>query len=615
MSACTFVVNAATGVETGIAVGLVIGSVAQVLIFGVLLSRWCPSLWGFGDEAPPGVQGVRDLGCLMAAAFLSAAIASLTGPTTLVFLADGSWVELVTWILRNAVAVLAVFPLSLLVRNAVRARGDGLGGVGRGAVVEAVALAATTLVGTWLVFFVNDELPVPFLLLSTCVWAGGRFSSWVSDIHAIVLGAGVVVATVVDHGPFSTMTDLDSRELVVQTYLAVVVTFNLTLSVARREGLLLNRRLAASEAESKEQATVLRTILDTMTDGVSVLDTAGRLVLRNPSAHHLLGEARLDQEGRIVSDGYGISYADGTPVTSESNPVARVMRGEEIDNLDLFVHNPASSHGRILEVTARSLPDTDPPLIVLVFHDVSADRRERDELASFAGVVAHDLLNPLTVVEGWSEALLEAARDGDPVPPERQIDQLDRILRAARRMQHLISDLLAYTTARDLRINPVRVDLRAVAEDVARARADAVRVRGGAPPRITVAPDLPAVLAEPVLLRQVVDNLVGNAVKYVAPGVAPEICVSARVVAGVDSGPMVQVDVSDNGIGIPASQQSRIFDSFHRAHVDGGYRGTGLGLSIVKRIAERHGGTAWAADNPSTGGTTMSVTFPPADLS
>ena len=245
----------------------------------------------------------------------------------------------------------------------------------------------------------------------------------------------------------------------------------------------------------------------------------------------------------------------------------------------------------MLAVTSRPIPDSDPPLVVVVFHDVTADRRERDELASFAGVVAHDLLNPLTVVEGWSEALLEAARAGVVVPPERQADQLERIQRAAQRMKHLIGDLLAYTTARDLKITPVRCDLRALAQDIVRARVDASRVRDEPSPVITVG-DLPDVLAEPVLLRQVVDNLIGNSVKYVAPGVRPEIEVSGQV---LDDG-MVHVEVSDNGIGIPDGQHESVFDTFHRAHQDG-YRGTGLGLSIVKRIVERHGGTATARDN------------------
>jgi signal transduction histidine kinase len=471
-----------------------------------------------------------------------------------------------------------------------------------------------TAVATWLVFWVNDDLPVPFLLLATCVWAGTRFTSWVSDIHAILLAAGVTVATVLDEGPFATIADVSTRELVFQAYLAVIVAVNLTLSVARRELLLANRRLAQSESSSLEQATMLRTILDTMADGVSVLDSGGHLVLRNAAAGHLIGDPRLDDEGRVASETGGIFYSDGTSPSRQGGLFARALAGEPIEGVDLFVRTPLAPEGRTLEVTARPLPGTDPPLVVVVFHDVTADRRERDELASFAGVVAHDLLNPLTVVEGWSEALLEAARDGTVVPLDRQADQLDRIVRAAQRMQHLISDLLAFTTARDLKIKPVRVDVASVAGDIARVRVDAERVRGATAPEITVDEHLPTVLAEPVLLRQVVDNLVGNAVKYVAPGVVPRVRVSARELREDGAEPMVLVEVSDNGIGIPEDQQTRVFDSFHRAHTEGGYRGTGLGLSIVKRIAERHGGSAWAATNPATGGTTMSVTFPAASL-
>lgn len=617
--ACGWVVNDLTGAGTGLAVGLAAGTVVQVLFFGALLSRWCPAMWGFGDQPPPGVPGVRDLGVLAGAAFLSAVAASLIGPTAIVLWDGGSWDGVVVWVLRTTIGVLAIFPLSLLARNLARAPQGGLAGLGRGTLVEATALALVTGVATWLVFWANDDLPVPFLVLATCVWAGTRFTSWVADIHAILLAAGVTVATVMHEGPFTVIDDVGARELVFQSYLAMIVALNLSLSVARRELLLLNRRLVRSEAVAQEQTTMLRTILDTMADGVSVVDGAGRPVLRNPAATHLIGGVQVDTEGRVDGGDYGMFHADGTPMTHDTAPLTRVLAGEQLGTVDVFVRNPAAPDGRMLEVTVRPVPDTEPPLAVAVFHDVTADRRERDELASFAGVVAHDLLNPLTVVEGWSEALLEAAQAGTVVPLERQADQLGRILRAAQRMQHLISGLLAYTTARDLRINPVRVDLHAVATDVARARADAVRVRGGEIPVITVDPDLPPVLAEPVLLRQVVDNLVGNAVKYVAPGTLPQVRVSARVLENghgpdEDARRMVLVEVSDNGIGIPEDQRSRVFDTFHRAHVDGGYRGTGLGLSIVKRIAERHEGTAWATGNPSTGGTTMSVTFPSADL-
>ena len=605
-------INVLTGTGVGLATALTAGALVQIAIFGVLLSAWCPTLWGFGDDPPPGIESMRELGYLTAAAFLSAVVAAMSGPTTILFLNDGSWDSLLAWIVRNAVAVLAIFPISLLARNVTRSSGRGLDGLGRGSLIEAAGVVLVTTAVLWGVFFRAGALPVAFLVLGTCVWAGIRFSAWVSHVHALVVSGAVIVATLRDMGPFAGL-DLSNRELVVQCFVGAVVALDLTVSVARRELLLVAHRLARSEAASQEQAALMRTILDVMADGVTVLDGSGELVLRNPAATHLVGNPRLDSRGRVGSNSSGIFYADGTRVDRDAGLFLRALEGEEMQHVDLVVRTPTAPDGRMLEVTTRPLPDTDPPLVVVVFHDVTADRRERDELASFAGVVAHDLLNPLTVVEGWSEALLEEARAGVAVPPAMQADQLERIVRAAQRMQHLISDLLAYTTARDLKINPVRVDLHAVAVDVARARVDAARVQDAIPPRITVLGDLPDVLAEPVLLRQVIDNLVGNAVKYVAAGVGPEICVSATVLPDEEEPRMVQVEVSDNGIGIPEDQQSRVFDTFHRAHTDGGYRGTGLGLSIVKRIAERHEGTAWASTNPATGGTTMTVTFPAAD--
>jgi signal transduction histidine kinase len=113
-------------------------------------------------------------------------------------------------------------------------------------------------------------------------------------------------------------------------------------------------------------------------------------------------------------------------------------------------------------------------------------------------------------------------------------------------------------------------------------------------------------MAEPVLLRQVLDNLIGNSIKYVAPDVRPIVTVTGSPVA-VPPG-FVELQIADNGIGIPAGQHGTVFETFHRAHRDG-YRGTGLGLSIVKRIVERHGGTVSAADGPA-GGTVVTLCLP-----
>lgn len=604
-------INGLTGASVGLAFGLAFATVVQTLVFGGLITRWCPGWWGFGEEPPPGVDRLRDLGFLAVAAFVAAIASAVLGPASVISVSDTSWQQIVSWVLRNGTGIVAVFPLSLTARHLVRSSDPQLGPVavgpmrGRGPVELALLVLATAAV-IWLVFFANSDLPIPFLALAASVWAGARFSPFVADVHAILVAGAVTMATVLGHGPFVSIEDPDTRALVLQAYVAVVVALTLALSVGRSEILALSDRL-------NEQAAMVRTIVDTMADGVSVVDGRGNVVLRNPAAQQLVGDTRQDADGRVDVDSYGLRHADGRPIAPEESPMALALSGQSVEKADLVLRSALVPGGRMLEVTARPLPGIDPPLVVVVFHDVTSERRERDELASFAGVVAHDLLNPLTVIDGWSEALLEEVRAGTPVDAETQVQRLDRIQRAAQRMQHLISDLLAYTTARDLTIHPVRVDLAAVATDVARARVDASRVRDLPEPLITVDPDLPPVMAEPVLLRQVVDNLIGNAVKYVAPGVRPQIEVRARRTDS-EVGPMVEISVSDNGIGIPDGQHEQVFDSFHRAHRDGGYRGTGLGLSIVKRIAERHGGTASARDRDGGGGTTMTVSFPAARL-
>ncbi|WP_308285381.1 sensor histidine kinase [Actinoplanes hulinensis] len=122
-------------------------------------------------------------------------------------------------------------------------------------------------------------------------------------------------------------------------------------------------------------------------------------------------------------------------------------------------------------------------------------------------------------------------------------------------------------------------------------------------PRFAIG-ELPAVQADPVLVRQLIDNLVGNAIKYTAPGVVPALRITA-----VQDETMVTVRIVDNGIGIPEGQHEAIFGNFHRAHVSGGYQGTGLGLAICRRIVERHGGTITATDDPA-GGTCFTFTLP-----
>jgi signal transduction histidine kinase len=227
-------------------------------------------------------------------------------------------------------------------------------------------------------------------------------------------------------------------------------------------------------------------------------------------------------------------------------------------------------------------------------------RQREAELVGFAGVVAHDLRSPLARITGFAEFLREeAAPRLEPV----HRDFLERLYAGAQRMQALIDDLLDYATADNRELHTAAVDLAALVDDVWREQASAA---GHAQPTLVVGP-LPVVDGDPTLLRQVLDNLIGNAVKYTAYGDDPYVGLSCHRVGGG-----WRIEVVDHGIGVPEDQRATVFTAFTRAGGSERYPGTGLGLAIVHRIVERHGGLVGVEANPG-GGSRFWFTVPGPD--
>lgn len=212
-------------------------------------------------------------------------------------------------------------------------------------------------------------------------------------------------------------------------------------------------------------------------------------------------------------------------------------------------------------------------------------------------MVAHDLRSPLTALTAWTEMLEDELLLG-PVGPDVALPMLDSMRAAALRMRTLIDDLLRYTVARDQTLLLQPVDLAVLVGEIA----DLQR-RDPRAPQVLVG-GLPVVWADPALLLQLMDNLIGNAVRYVAPGVRPRVLVEGEV-----DGDWLELTVSDNGIGVPPGERSRIFEALHRAHRDD-YMGTGLGLAICRHIAERHGGSIEVRDHPHGAGSVFAVRLP-----
>ncbi|BCY06920.1 hypothetical protein L3i22_020080 [Actinoplanes sp. L3-i22] len=370
-------------------------------------------------------------------------------------------------------------------------------------------------------------------------------------------------------------------------------------------------QFVAEQAETKRQAQLLRAVLDSISDGVGVVGPEGEFLLHNPAAREILGQSEDAAGGADEwQEHYQLYRADGaTPYPAEEMPLVRALTGESVDHVEMVVRNPDHPDGRMISVSARPIDIARGRRgAVAVFHDITDRKRVETELRGFAGVVAHDLKAPLTVVAAYAELITEALDDlaaGAGAPTLEQARRgTAKVLHGAARMQRLITELLDYTAARDATLRVERLSLRALVDDVVTTRTDSPDLEAGAQPDVFVGP-LPDVYADPVLLRQVVDNLVGNAIKYTPPGQAPRIDITGRT----DEDGGVRVRIADRGIGIPDGEHAAVFDSFHRASNGIAHPGTGLGLAICRRIVERHGGHIDAGPNPG-GGTIFAFTLP-----
>jgi signal transduction histidine kinase len=212
------------------------------------------------------------------------------------------------------------------------------------------------------------------------------------------------------------------------------------------------------------------------------------------------------------------------------------------------------------------------------------------ELEAFAASVAHDLRAPLRGIRGFAQALVDDY--GAQLDATGQ-DFLQRIIRASTRMDTLIQDLLTYSrlSREALPLEPVPLQA-AVRAAQAQLSAD-LQARGAA---LQLEAPLPVVIAHYPILVQVLVNVLANAIKFTDPGVRPVVTVRADRTED-----QVRLWIEDNGIGIPAEYQERIFQPFERLHSGDTYAGTGIGLAIVRRGVERMGGHVGVVSVPGQG--------------
>ncbi len=233
-------------------------------------------------------------------------------------------------------------------------------------------------------------------------------------------------------------------------------------------------------------------------------------------------------------------------------------------------------------------------------------QRSNRELEQFASVASHDLQEPLRKIQAFGDRLdtKYSSELG-----ERGRDYLSRMLASATRMRTLIDALLTFSRVTTKAQPFVAVDLRATAEEVLSDLEERIERSAG---QVEIGP-LPTLEADPLQMRQLLQNLIGNALKFGRPDRPPIVKVEGRrlnhLEEKVETIPQWEITVEDNGIGFEEIYLDRIFELFQRLHGRQQYEGTGMGLAICRKIVERHGGRITARSAPESGATFV-VTLP-----
>lgn len=365
---------------------------------------------------------------------------------------------------------------------------------------------------------------------------------------------------------------------------------------------------ANTDTWSAEQ--LLRDVIDTVREPLVVLDADMRVAHANRAFLATFRAARDETIGASL-----FSFGDDRREAPSLRSLLLDRLAVERELFDIEVDHVFPRVGRrILVLNARDIAQTpgNGPMLLLTIEDVTEQRlaahglaarhrelqRSNAALEDFAFIASHDLQEPLRKILSFGQRLETVA---GPLLAGPAKQYLARMLDAAARMRTLISDILAYSQLAATRQPFASSDLAAIARDVVADLEIAIAETAG---RVELGM-LPVIDADPAQMRQLLQNLVGNALKFRHPGVPPVVRVSATPSAG-DS---YLLTVRDNGIGIRRDHQERIFRMFERLHPRAQYEGSGVGLAVCRRIVERHGGSIIATSTLGLG-TTFSVTLP-----
>jgi two-component system phosphate regulon sensor histidine kinase PhoR len=349
--------------------------------------------------------------------------------------------------------------------------------------------------------------------------------------------------------------------------------------LARRAASAIENARLYREAEARAQAA---RVLATIGDGVLLVDATGRVRLWNPAAERITGIGEQDVLGRVVTGAIPGWSAVESPLRVAQ--AGEAVRAETV-LLDL------GERELWLSVSAVGYEDG----TVYAFRDLTEERALETMRQDLVATVSHELRTPLAAIYG---AALTLRREDVDLGAELHAKLLEVIVEEANRLAEIVNDLLlaSQLDTGSLKANIERCDPRKLAElEIEAAR---THLPANVQLSLDASGELPHVAADSGQLRQVLSNLIDNAIKYSPLGGAVNVAIAPN-------DRHVRFSVSDTGLGIPHAEQRRIFEKFYRLDPDmaRGIGGTGLGLFICRELVRRVDGRIWVESDGDAGST------------
>ena len=367
--------------------------------------------------------------------------------------------------------------------------------------------------------------------------------------------------------------------------------------------------------ERKQVEGTLRmatTILDTMIDGVTVTDMQGRIIDINDATTRQIGYTRKEALGQTPADLF-VAENDQLKFYEE---LTQLFSGKSIPDAEyLLRHKDGSKFSASINISVMRNHDGEPSGVVAVHRDITELKQAKEQMESlvaslegtnrkleqsnkdlqdFTYVASHDLREPIRKVSAFGAVLADSLKGK---LDEDDQENLDFMVDGARRMQQMVDALLTYSRVTTKAKVFSKVNLNKVIDDLRKLEISSqIEDSKGI---IELPEPLPVVVADEIQMHQLLQNLIGNSLKYHDKNVIPKTIVRSYPWENN----MVRIEVQDNGIGIGADHLEEVFNMFTRLHTRSEYEGTGIGLSVCKKIVERHGGDIGVESTPGDGST------------